>query len=355
VRLGLEDRTDCRAVSGALGDHHDVRLGNALQSCRKVWRLTNESFRQAIALAPDLVEAHVGLARYVLTEYLYGAHETADFAEGERSAQRAIAIDDKEASAYYAIAFYYAHRGDIESAVAAARAAVDLNPNFALAHFRLGQILGFAGHLGASITAIDVGLRLSPNDPQAFFWLTFKGWAQYLLGRYEEALKTALAANRSRALPFVYRLLIATYGQLGLKAEAAAAIVEAKSVAEITRGKGVLSTFDPNLPYAGANSPHADRSQLALAREGLRKAGLALKAKLADETTMVTTNRDGRFGSCVTSIAGPNGMRNCTGDEGRPFEFDNQVLISSHRKLLWSKAMVASVAEKPEQDSGRQD
>jgi hypothetical protein len=38
-------------------------------------------------------------------------------------------------------------------------------------------------------------------------------------------------------------------------------------------------------------------------------------------------------------------MRNCTGDEGRSFEFDNQVLISSHRKLLWSKAMVVNVAE----------
>jgi hypothetical protein len=32
--------------------------------------------------------------------------------------------------------------------------------------------------------------------------------------------------------------------------------------------------------------------------------------------------------------------RNFTGDEGRSFEFDNQVLISSHRKRLWSKAMV---------------
>jgi hypothetical protein len=30
-------------------------------------------------------------------------------------------------------------------------------------------------------------------------------------------------------------------------------------------------------------------------------------------------------------------------------------LISSHRKLLWSKAMVVSVAEKPKQDSGRHD
>ena len=39
-------------------------------------------------------------------------------------------------------------------------------------------------------------------------------------------------------------------------------------------------------------------------------------------------------------------MRNSTRDEGGPFEVDNQVLISSHRKLLWSKAMVVSVAEK---------
>ena len=48
-------------------------------------------------------------------------------------------------------------------------------------------------------------------------------------------------------------------------------------------------------------------------------------------------------------------MRNCTRDGGGPFEVGNQVLISSHRKLLSSKAMVVNVAEKPKQDSGRHD
>jgi len=48
-------------------------------------------------------------------------------------------------------------------------------------------------------------------------------------------------------------------------------------------------------------------------------------------------------------------MRNCTGDEGRPFEVGNQVLILNHRKPLSSKATVVSVAEEPEQDSGRHD
>ncbi len=61
-----------------------------------------------------------------------------------------------------------------------------------------------------------------------------------------------------------------------------------------------------------------------------------------------------RCGSCVTSNAGPNGDA-YTRDEGGPFEFGNQVLISNHRKPLSSKAPEVSVAEKPEQDSGRHD
>jgi xanthine dehydrogenase molybdopterin-binding subunit B len=47
-------------------------------------------------------------------------------------------------------------------------------------------------------------------------------------------------------------------------------------------------------------------------------------------------------------------VRNCTRDEGGPFEVSNQGLISSHRKLLLSKAMVVSVAETSGQDSDRQ-
>ena len=47
-------------------------------------------------------------------------------------------------------------------------------------------------------------------------------------------------------------------------------------------------------------------------------------------------------------------VRNCMRDEGGPFEVGNQVLTSSHRKLLSSKAMVVNVAETPGQDSGRQ-
>ena len=48
-------------------------------------------------------------------------------------------------------------------------------------------------------------------------------------------------------------------------------------------------------------------------------------------------------------------MRNCTRDEGGPFEVGNHVLTSSHRKLLSSKAMVVNVAETSGRDPGRHD
>ena len=41
-------------------------------------------------------------------------------------------------------------------------------------------------------------------------------------------------------------------------------------------------------------------------------------------------------------------------DEGGLFEAGSQVQVSSHRKLLRSKAVVVSVAEKPDNDAGRQ-
>jgi hypothetical protein len=48
-------------------------------------------------------------------------------------------------------------------------------------------------------------------------------------------------------------------------------------------------------------------------------------------------------------------VRNYTKDDGGLFEVSNQVMISSHRKLLSSKVMVVSIAKTRGQDSGKQD
>jgi len=50
---------------------------------------------------------------------------------------------------------------------------------------------------------------------------------------------------------------------------------------------------------------------------------------------------------CVSRVSPvQTAVRNCTRDEGRSLGFGDQELIPSYRKLLWSKAMVVSVAEK---------
>jgi hypothetical protein len=60
-----------------------------------------------------------------------------------------------------------------------------------------------------------------------------------------------------------------------------------------------------------------------------------------------------RFGSCDTCAAMSTGGAQLYENEGGPFEFGNQVLISSHRKLLRLNTVVVSVAETPDDDPGR--
>ena len=54
-----------------------------------------------------------------------------------------------------------------------------------------------------------------------------------------------------------------------------------------------------------------------------------------------------RLWRCVTSAIPVGMVRNCTGDEGGPFEAGDQEQASSHRKLLSSRATVVNVAGKP--------
>ena len=74
---------------------------------------------------------------------------------------------------------------------------------------------------------------------------------------------------------------------------------------------------------------------------GLDEPSLGLSPVLVTEIFRCPMSALGRV-SRVTPVQ--TAMRNCTRDEGRPFEVGNHVSISSRCKLLWSKAMVVSVA-----------
>src|SRR5262245_26040757 len=77
---------------------------------------------------------------------------------------------------------------------------------------------------------------------------------------------------------------------------------------------------------------------------------LLIPSRISRSGTIFAISGSGRVSRASPGVPA---VHNGTRDEGGPFVLGNQVPISSHRKLLWSKAMVVSVAETPGQDSGR--
>ena len=143
-------------------------------------------FKQALALNPNLADAHLGLARALIVQWDYGSVE--DFApfvrQARESALQAVALDSENPQAQYVLAQTSHWAGDVRAAIAHASRAIELNGNFALGHFYLGIALSLDGRHEEALEAIETGWRLSPRDPRASTWLANKARVFYHLKRY---------------------------------------------------------------------------------------------------------------------------------------------------------------------------
>ena len=222
-------------------------------------------FKQALALDPNLADAHLGLARALIVQWNYGSVE--DFAPSVRQAReaalQAVALDSENAQAQYVLAQTSHWAGDVRAAIAHASRAIELNGNFALGHFYLGIGLSLDGRHEEALEAIETGWRLSPRDPRASTWLANRARVLYHLGRYEEAIETALSARRIQPHAYGAVVLVASYAQLGRDEEARNALADVRA-----------------FPGDSAKTTrwYLDRYSDSIAREhmadGLRKAGL---------------------------------------------------------------------------------
>jgi adenylate cyclase len=225
-------------------------------------------FKTAVALDPNLAEAHLGLARALIVQWDYGSVE--DFAplvrEARESAFQAAALDRENPYAQYVLAQASQWAGDIGAAVAYASRAIELNGNFALGYFSLGIALSLEGRHEEALEAIETGLRLSPRDPRASTWLANKARALYHLRRYADAIEAASAARRIRPHAYGSLVLVASYAQLGRGDEAAGVLAELRA-----------------LPVDGEKTArwylerYSDRAAREHMAEGLRKAGILRK------------------------------------------------------------------------------
>ena len=227
--------------------------------------------RRSIELDPRLSQAHTYLARTLNSRIWWGWSRDIERDQSHvgTAAARAVAFDDRDPYAHYALFLASMLARRQEQALAEAQRAIDLNPNFALGYFALGWVRIFLGHFAEAVDPMLRSLRLNPNDPQRHTFINHVALAYYHQGKYEEAVRYAERALSGRRLPFILRTLLACLGQLGRTTEASRVLAELQRIELVDAEQ-----------YWEIINPYADPAHRAHFIEGLRKGGMHLKSNV---------------------------------------------------------------------------
>ena len=172
---------------------------------RHLWQINAEDvaearrlFQRAADLDPNFAQtvAALGYTLFLQVVFSYADSPLENLDQALRLANKAIALDDKEAMAHFALGRVQTLRGEYDAAIAELRTAIDLNPSLALAHLGLGQAFMLNGQFDAAISELETAIRLSPRDPVVWGFYTFRAWARFFLGDYEAAVEDARRATR---------------------------------------------------------------------------------------------------------------------------------------------------------------
>jgi adenylate cyclase len=236
------------------------------------WRMTEaegaaaiDILNRAVERYPDYAPAHSMLA-FVL---LVSSHLNLTFSKGPqltRAAElgaRAAELDDSDPWAHVALGYVAFMQRRTAESVAEFQRALQLNPNFAAAHGYMGWALAFDGQSENAIAHIEEAIRMSPHDPQHPIFNTGLAIAQYMAGRYDEAVALCRAAFQQRAgMVRGTRVYIASLALAGRPEEARTALARMKE----TNPDLSIAWIEQNVPYTPG--------PMAKFLEGMRKAGL---------------------------------------------------------------------------------
>ena len=105
--------------------------------------------------------------------------------------------------------------------------ALQLNPNFSLAHGYYGLALTYCGRWQEAHKAAQHALRLSPRDPFSAIYYGVAAYAQFVGKNYQDAIGLSREAIRQRGdFAGAYRVLTVAAGMAGQTEVAAAALKE---------------------------------------------------------------------------------------------------------------------------------
>jgi len=152
----------------------DVATGAAI---REGFEKAEGDARRAIALAPELAEAHLALA-YVLSNGFL------DFAQAREEYEQALALAPGNAQVLRGSGHFAAYMGHFDAAITALRRAVVLDPLARTSYTLLGRALYAARRYREAATALADVIALSPEVKPAYGQ---RGLAFYGLGELQSA------------------------------------------------------------------------------------------------------------------------------------------------------------------------
>jgi serine/threonine protein kinase/Tfp pilus assembly protein PilF len=149
-----------------------------------------EEFQQAIEIDPDYALSYVGLADCYNLLSLYGnvsSHET--FPKAKKAALRAIELDDSLGEAHNSLAYVMSrYEWDQKGAEREFQRAIELNPNYATAHFWYAENLMIQGRFAEAINEVNLALELDPVSPIINSYLSM---LHHYIGEPDKALQQA--------------------------------------------------------------------------------------------------------------------------------------------------------------------
>jgi len=220
-------------------------------------------FSKAIELDSVFVAPYVGMAECYSWESFYSNTER-DAQAIFAAARKAVEIDPQDANAHKALGMAHFANRDPSSAIAEYKMAIQLNPSAAHSYAWLGWAQSFSGRAEEALDNFRAAMKLSPRDP-IFGWFN-NGMAASLfhLSRYEESVEWARKALQYPNSPWLIRaFLVSALTHLERDEDSAKALADLLGLqpdCTISLVQRLLLTTDD-----------AYREHLF---EGLRKAGL---------------------------------------------------------------------------------
>jgi adenylate cyclase len=218
----------------------------------------------AIELDPKYADAYALLGlTYWLADFYAWTKDPQVLEHAFELAKQAISLDDSAPGGHNLMSCVQASKRNYDLAVAEAKRAIALDPNYAESYLALGHALMFSGRPEEAIGAEEKALRLDPRSQDFYFGEL--GTAYVFMGRYKEAI------------PLLKQNLVSFPDELGVHFDLAIAYSELGRMDEARAEVLEINQLSPQLSAAAIESPSfslKDRALRVRFAADLRRAGL---------------------------------------------------------------------------------